>query len=53
VLTGHLIDVEERLGRVQVWDLEHAGPRQIDSRTIRWIIVDDVKYVWNGRAGVQ
>jgi len=50
VLTGHLIGVEERLGRVQVWDLETAGPRRIDSRTIRWIIVDDAKYVWNGRA---
>jgi hypothetical protein len=49
ILTGHLIDIEEKLGRIQVWDLENNGPRQVDSRNIRWIITNDVKYVWNQR----
>lgn len=48
VLKGRLIKSEPLLGRSMVEDLEEIGVnrlRQVDHRTINWLIVDCVKYV--------
>lgn len=47
VLTGHLIDTENEFGRSNVVDLEiiKGHPlRQVDHRTINWIVFKGVKY---------
>jgi hypothetical protein len=44
VLVGRLIDVEEKLGRSKVYDLEASGIRFVDHRTIKWIVYKNVKY---------
>lgn len=49
VLTGHFISSEPNLGRTKVIDLEipigQHNFRQIDNRTIKWIVTDQTKYV--------
>lgn len=47
-LRGRLIRPEPLLGRSMVEDLDEVGSnkmRQVDHRTINWLIVDGVKYV--------
>ena len=47
-LTCHLIQAESALGRSTVIDLKTSGPnkfRQIDHRTISYIIINNTKYV--------
>ncbi len=46
-LRGRLVNAEPLLGRSMVQDLDitKGNPlRQVDHRTIKWLIVDDVKY---------
>lgn len=45
-LRGRLISAEPLLGRSHVEDLDESGNRmrQVDHRTIEWLIVDGVKY---------
>ena len=43
-LTGRLSRAEGKLGRSLVIDLPTAGYRQVDHRTLKWFIVDNVKY---------
>lgn len=46
-ITGYLSDVEGNLGRSLVIDLNSQGKapfRQVDHRTINWIIFKNVKY---------
>ena len=48
VLRGRLIHPEPLLGRSMVEDLDVSSDnnvRQVDHRTIKWLIVDGVKYV--------
>lgn len=47
-ITGHLVKVENNLGRSTVIDLTAKGDnkfRQVDHRTIEWIIFKNIKYV--------
>jgi hypothetical protein len=47
-LIGYLVDVEPKMGRSQVIDLEATGDhrlRLVDHRTLNWIIIRNVKYV--------
>lgn len=50
-LIGHLKSIEAHLGRTNVVDLEvpvgdkTLGLRQIDNRTINWLVLDNIKYV--------
>lgn len=47
-ITGHLVKVENNLGRSTVIDLTAKGEnrfRQVDHRTIEWLIFKNVKYV--------
>ena len=45
VITGHLAGVETTLGRSLIYDLNSKnGYRQVDHRTINWIIYKNVKY---------
>lgn len=47
-MTCHLVNVENNLGRSTVIDLTAKTPskfRQIDHRTIQWIIFRNVKYI--------
>lgn len=46
VLRGRLIQPEPLMGRSMVEDLDQDGNklRQIDHRTIKYIVIDDVKY---------
>lgn len=44
-LIGHLSRSEGKLGRSLVIDLPSKGFRQVDHRTLRWLIVDGIKYV--------
>ena len=47
VLRGRLIKPEPLLGRSMVEDLETAGERirQVDHRTINWIVIEGTKYI--------
>lgn len=49
VLRGRLIEPEPLLGRSRVEDLDKSGKenrfRQVDHRTLQWIIVDDTLWV--------
>lgn len=48
VLKGRLVQPEPLLGRSHVEDLEVAGDnklRLVDHRTVKWLVVDGVKYV--------
>jgi hypothetical protein len=47
-IRGRLINPEPLLGRSKVEDLDYVGTsriRLVDHRTIKWIVVDGVKYV--------
>lgn len=47
IITGYLANIENNLGRSLVIDLHAFGKnpyRQVDHRTINWIIFKDVKY---------
>ena len=45
VITGHLAGVETTLGRSLIFDLNaNNGYKQVDHRTINWIIYKNVKY---------
>jgi hypothetical protein len=47
VITGHLISCENSLGRSVIVDLNapaNNNIRQVDHRTIEWIIYKNVKY---------
>ena len=47
-LVGYMLDVEPKMGRSQVIDLEAEGDhrlRLVDHRTLNWIIIRNVKYV--------
>ena len=46
-LTGRLSRAEGKLGRSLVIELNTQGYRQVDHRTLRWLIVDNVKYIVN------
>ena len=43
-LVGRLSRAEGKLGRSLVIDLPSQGYRQVDHRTLRWLIVDNIKY---------
>ena len=43
-LIGRLSKAEGKLGRSLVIDLPSQGYRQVDHRTIKWIVIDNVKY---------
>ena len=43
-LTGRLSRAEGKLGRSLVIDLPTQGYRQVDHRTLRTLIIDNVKY---------
>lgn len=43
-LVGHLVKSEQHLGRTLIIDLASNGYRQVDHRTIQWIILRNVKY---------
>jgi len=51
VLTGHFVRSEPNLGRTQVIDLnidpkdKTKGLRLVDNREIKWIVLDNIKYV--------
>jgi len=50
ILTGHLRSIEPNLGRTNVIDLEVGGDpkkghRQVDNRSINWLVLDNVRYV--------
>ena len=44
-LTGRLSRAEGKLGRSLVIDLPTQGYRLVDHRTLRWLIIDNTKYV--------
>ena len=43
-LTARISRSEGKLGRSLVIDLPSQGFRQVDHRTIKWLIIDNVKY---------
>ena len=43
-LVGRLSRAEGKLGRSLVVDLPTQGYRTVDHRTLKWIVVDNVKY---------
>lgn len=43
-MIAHLIGEETKMGRSLVMDLEEGGPKQIDHRTLNWVILNGVKY---------
>ena len=49
ILTGHLVSAEPNLGRTKVIDLnvgaddKSKGIRQVDNRTIKWLVIDNQK----------
>jgi len=44
-MTSRLSRAEGKLGRSLVIDLPTQGYRQVDHRTLRWLIVDNIKYI--------
>lgn len=51
-ITGHLVDCENSLGRSTVIDLKSTGKspfRQVDHRSINFLIINNVKYVLKGK----
>jgi hypothetical protein len=48
ILKGYMLQIEPSLGRSNVYDLEvprgQHGIRQVDHRTIKWLILRNVKY---------
>ena len=44
VLTGRLSRAEGKLGRSLVIDLPTQGYRQVDHRTLKWFIIQNIKY---------
>ena len=46
-LIGRLSKAEGKFGRSLIIDLPSDGYRQVDHRTIKWMIIDNVKYVVN------
>ena len=51
-LVGHeqtmvcrLSKAEGKLGRSLVIDLPTQGYRQVDHRTLKWLVIDNVKYI--------
>ena len=45
ILRGRFMSHDADLGRSLVWDFEKNQPRQVDHRTIEFIIVNKVKYI--------
>ena len=43
-ITGRLSKAEGKMGRSLIIDLNTNGYGQIDHRTLKWIIIDNVKY---------
>jgi len=48
-LMGRLSRAEGKLGRSLVIDLPTAGYRQVDHRTLKWLVIDNKKYLVNKR----
>lgn len=44
-LTARLSRADGKLGRSLVIELPTQGYRQVDHRTLRWLIVDGIKYI--------
>ena len=44
-ITGRLSKTMNKLGRSLIVDLPSRGYRTVDHRTIKWIVVKNVKYV--------
>jgi len=47
VITGYLVNTENNLGRSTVIDLKDNTVKQVDHRTIEWIVFKNVKYLIN------
>ena len=45
VIVGYLSNSQGKLGRSLIVDLPTEGFRSVDHRTIKWIIIKNVKYV--------
>lgn len=43
-LIGHLLQLEPKMGRSYVYDLENKGTRLVDHRTLEWLIIKGTKY---------
>ena len=46
-IVGRLSQAAGKLGRSLVIDLPTQGYRQVDHRTIKWLIIKNVKYIVN------
>ena len=44
VMIGHLLQIEPKMGRSYVFDLENKGTRLVDHRTLDWLIIKGKKY---------
>ncbi len=47
VITGYLVNTENNLGQSSVIDLKDNTVKQVDHRTIEWIVFKNVKYLIN------
>jgi len=47
LITGYLVNTENSLGRSTVFDLKDNTVKQVDHRTIEWIVFKNVKYPIN------
>lgn len=45
ILRGYKLDFSSRNGLYKVFDIENDGERQVNINTIKWIIIDDIKYI--------
>jgi hypothetical protein len=45
VIVGRLANSVGKLGRSLIVDLPTSGFRQVDHRTLRWLIIKNVKYI--------
>lgn len=50
-IIGHLADGSHCFGRTLVIDLESGGFKQVDHRTIQWIVLRNTKYVLGKKSG--
>ena len=47
MITGYIVNTENSLGRSTVIDLKENTVKQVDHRTIEWIVFKNVKYLIN------
>ncbi len=47
MITGYIVNTENSLGRSSVIDLKDNTVKQVDHRTIEWIVFKNVKYLIN------